>query len=231
MRWGLVHHVMLLRLAAAFHPAVSLLPARTARRLGSGQARACAAEQELLLPTAEETLALGGRLAELAGAGDVFLLHGTYGSGKTCLARGFLQRWFCGMDTHFTSPSYLIDNCYPDEDGYALQPGVAVHHIDLWRLPEGKARQLLDLPHIFSDCVSLIEWPQRLGDDMPAQRLDIHLRIAEDRPLDDAPEPADALEDDNVNEQQPRRARLVAHNSTSWQRRLMQLEDVEQPRQ
>lgn len=111
------------------------------------------------LPTTTHTLMLGSSLATLVSAGDTLLLHGDYGAGKTALARGFLQRWFAaegGVAGGVTSPSYLIDNCYPDETGGALLPGVAVHHMDLWRLPEGKIAQLVDLPNVFTECVSLI---------------------------------------------------------------------------
>lgn len=116
---------------------------------------------ELTVPlaTTAHTLMLGSSLATLVCAGDTLLLHGDYGSGKTTLARGFLQRWFAatgGVAGGVTSPSYLIDNYYPDETGDALLPGVAVHHMDLWRLYQGDIEQLVDLPKVFSECVSLI---------------------------------------------------------------------------
>ena len=57
--------------------------------------------------------------------------------------------------------------------------------MDLWRLPEGKAAQLIDFPHVFSECVSLIEWPEKLGAGlMPEERLEVRLTHAAD-PLED----------------------------------------------
>jgi len=132
------------------------------------------------LRSVADTLALGAALAESTVAGDVVLLSGDYGAGKTCLARGFLRHWYGDEDEQVTSPSYLIDNVYPDDDGRALRTGVTVHHMDLWRLPEGKITQLVDLPHVFTDCVSLIEWPERLGDNMPAEHLTVSLTIDDD---------------------------------------------------
>ena len=70
-------------------------------------------------PTQSDTLALGAALATVAKAGDVVLLRGDYGAGKTCLARGFLRAWFDDPDELVTSPSYLIDNVYPDDEGRA----------------------------------------------------------------------------------------------------------------
>ena len=65
--------------------------------------------------------------------------------------------------------------------------------MDLWRLPEGKVQQLVDLDTIFTHCVSLIEWPDRLGSSlMPRDYLEVDLTVMHEkagRELD-----ADALE-------------------------------------
>jgi len=169
------------------------------------------------LPTADDTVALGAQLATLVRAGDTILLHGGYGAGKTCLARGFIRRWFADdPDLRVTSPSYLIDNAYPDEHGTALQPGVAVHHIDLWRIPEGKAHQLLDLPHIFSECISLIEWPQRLGAaNMPSQPLEVYLEHAEGYGGAAGDQPVDVDDAGDEDEDEPRNA-LVVGRAERW---------------
>ena len=135
-----------------------LLPRAIAPRTGRALS-SLAGPASVALDSPDDTMALGAALAELSDAGDVVLLDGDYGAGKTCLARGFVQRWLSDPDELVTSPSYLIDNVYPDDDGRALRPGVTVHHMDLWRLPEGKASQLVDLPTVFAECVSLIEWP------------------------------------------------------------------------
>jgi len=166
-----------MRLARLLALASAVPPKFDQRRLASVVA---SANGQLTVPcrTEADTAALGAAIAAAARAGDVVLLRGDYGAGKTCLARGFLRRWLADPNELVTSPSYLIDNVYPDE-GRALQPGVTVHHMDLWRLPEGKASQLIDLDHVFTECVSLIEWPDRLGDAMPAEHLAVHLAIGD----------------------------------------------------
>ena len=188
-----------------------------ATRLASGVV-ACATPHSRVLASAEDTLALGARLAELARPGDTVLLNGDYGAGKTCLARGFLQHWFDNPDELVTSPSYLIDNVYPD-DGRARCRGVTVHHMDLWRLPEGKVDQLVDLPSVYADCVSLIEWPQRLGSDlMPREHLSLNLTIQGGEG-----EPADAgHEGFEWEDEQPRIATFVAQGAR-WTERLPEL--------
>jgi tRNA threonylcarbamoyladenosine biosynthesis protein TsaE len=89
--------------------------------------------------------------------------------------------------------------------------------MDLWRLPEGKAAQLIDLERVFGDCVSLVEWPDRLGEALPAEHLAVYLAImgqeSNDRSAVDATVELEELED------QPRVATLTAVG-TSWESRL-----------
>ena len=229
----------LIALAAATpcaHAWIGRSPLPPAQRLlGRARAAAIAAcaqhKLELTLCDADDTNALGAQLAQLCRAGDVIFLQGDYGAGKTCLARGFVRHWLGSPDEQVTSPSYLIDNVYPDSEGFALCPGVTVHHMDLWRLPEGKVTQLVDLPTVFRDCVSLIEWPQRLGEAAtPAERLEVHLAISDDgggsaaARADDG-EGDDAYDDDEYDEPppQPRIATLSAVGA-SWSGRLECLE-------
>jgi tRNA threonylcarbamoyladenosine biosynthesis protein TsaE len=209
------------------------LPARSSPRAATRFISASAARQRtvLSLNRAEDTEQLGARLAEAAQPGDVLLLHGDYGAGKTCLARGFLRRWFEDPTEIVTSPSYLIDNVYDDPEKRALQPGVTVHHMDLWRLPEGKVTELVDLPSVFSDCVSMIEWPHRLGADaMPAEYLDIEIRMVQVEEESGTTRLASAARDDgdgDVEESEdegeleiPREATLTAVGDR-WKERLL----------
>ena len=177
------------------------------------------------LPTASNTQELGAQLAALSCAGDALLLYGGYGSGKTCFAQGFIKAWLGAPDDlHVASPSYLIDNTYPDELGTSMQPGVTVHHMDLWRLPEGKVGQLVDLPHVFAECVSLIEWPERLLEaEVPetANVLEVHFK------LDDAAnaivsDPVAAVEAMEEGLDLQRWVQLVPRGK-SWQERLLKL--------
>lgn len=181
------------------------------------------------LPTVRDTQQLAAQLAALCRAGDTLLLFGGYGSGKTCFAQGFIKAWLGEPDgLYVTSPSYLIDNTYPDEDGSALQPGVTVHHMDLWRLPEGKVGQLVDLPHIFSECVSLIEWPERLVDgEIPAGAgvLEVHLRL-DDEAAAVVADPVAAAEAVEEGLDLQRWVRLVPR-AHAWEQRLQTLSELD----
>lgn len=84
------------------------------------------------------------------------LLNGDLGAGKTSLARGYIRCFIGNADSFITSPTYLLDNSYPDE-GNSLLEDVTVHHIDLWRLDSSQSRQVADFDALYSNCVTLIE--------------------------------------------------------------------------
>lgn len=109
--------------------------------------------------SAEETEALGGRIAERLAPGDVVVLSGDLGSGKTTLIRGACRA--LGVSGPVTSPTFTI--------GQRYQGGrLPVSHLDLYRLAdlEGEDPALLD-DYLGADGVAFVEWPQagatRLG--------------------------------------------------------------------
>lgn len=154
------------------------------------------ASHRLWLPTAGHTHALGAYLAAGAVAGDVVLLHGGLGAGKTALARGFVQAARRDPELAVTSPTYLLTNFYPpgegEREGGCCVPSIC--HMDLWRVDDASARPIVDFPHVFQECVSLIEWPDRLKALTPHIRLDVFLeypgevqgalRVAQEDPED-----------------------------------------------
>ena len=116
------------------------------------------------LPTGEidshnqtETFKLGVRLGEALRGGEVLLLSGALGAGKTVLVKGIVHA--LGVDEEdVTSPSFTLVNPY---DGR-----LRVYHIDLYRLDEGaSAAHAVDLDEILTDenAVVIIEWAERLG--------------------------------------------------------------------
>lgn len=116
------------------------------------------------------TRALGARLAAAACVGDVIALWGDLGSGKTTLARGFLRA--LGHAEEVPSPTFTLVQVYE-------LPRLTVWHFDLYRLARPAEAWELGLEEALADGVSLIEWPERLGALLPADRLDVALSIAE----------------------------------------------------
>ena len=119
-------------------------------------------ERETLTP--EETEAAGAELAQRLRAGDVVLVSGELGSGKTTFVRGAARA--LGVEGPVTSPTFTI--------GHVLRGRPDVAHLDLFRLGSLAAEDpaLLD-DYLTSDRVAFLEWPEVAGAliDQPAARV------------------------------------------------------------
>lgn len=128
-----------------------------------------------------DTRAIGVALAEALGAGDVVVLAGDLGTGKTALAQGIAEG--LGVQARVTSPSFMIVRVY--EDGR-----VPLHHVDVYRLDH--LQELHDLGFeevVDSRGVTVIEWGDRITPMLPGDRLDLRLRrtSAETREIEVTP--------------------------------------------
>lgn len=113
--------------------------------------------RELVSRSAADTFNLGVRLGQDLAGGEVILLDGALGAGKTVLVKGLAQS--LGIDSEdVTSPSFTLVNPH--------QGRLLLYHIDLYRLDEGAtAAHAVDLDEILTDesAVVIIEWGERLG--------------------------------------------------------------------
>jgi tRNA threonylcarbamoyladenosine biosynthesis protein TsaE len=110
------------------------------------------------------TCRLAAALSAFARPGDVFALSGELGAGKTVFARAFLRALSVAEDV--PSPTFTLVQTYDTDAG-------AVYHFDMYRLEHAEDAFELSVEEAFSDAVSLVEWPDRLGALLPAGRLDI----------------------------------------------------------
>ena len=118
--------------------------------------------------SAEETRAAGRALAGRLGPGDVVLLFGELGTGKTCFVRGVAEG--LGVDPERVhSPTFVMVHRY---DGR-----LTVHHVDLYRVAPGENIADLALPDLFAgDGVTLVEWAEHLPEaGRPRPRIEVHL--------------------------------------------------------
>ena len=123
--------------------------------------------------TPEDTEALGAELAPNFKAGDVLLLDGPLGAGKTCLTRG-LARGLGADPGSVLSPTFALVR---EVTGGRLP----LHHIDLYRLEDPKEAASLGLDELFDgDGLSVVEWPERLGPWRPAGAWKLSLSVLAD---------------------------------------------------
>ena len=130
------------------------------------EARAAVEFLELDLPDEAATDALAAVLAGLARGADVFALSGELGTGKTTFARAFIGARGGGEEV--PSPTFTLVQVYEVTDG-------TVYHFDLFRLANPTDTFELGIEDAFAEGISLIEWPERLGPLLPAERLDVAL--------------------------------------------------------
>jgi tRNA threonylcarbamoyladenosine biosynthesis protein TsaE len=132
------------------------------------------------LPTAEDTKALGARLGAGLRAGDVVVLSGPLGAGKTVLAKGIAEAM--DVDGPVTSPTFVLARVHrprrPDSP--------AVVHVDMYRLLDHVGTDLLaeldslDLDTDLDDAVVVVEWGEGIVERLSERHLDIRLERAAD---------------------------------------------------
>jgi tRNA threonylcarbamoyladenosine biosynthesis protein TsaE len=127
------------------------------------------------LERVEDTVALGSRLGEELQAGDVVVLTGPLGAGKTVLAKGIAAAM--DVDGPVTSPTYVLARVHPPR-----RPGApAMIHVDIYRLLDRHGADLLgeldslDLDTDLEDAVVVVEWGEGLAERLSERRLDIRL--------------------------------------------------------
>lgn len=125
------------------------------------------------LEIAADVESFGARLAEVLRAGDVVLLNGDLGAGKTTLARGLLRG--LGLEGEAPSPTFAILQGY--EPPHVTLP---VGHVDLYRLEDPGELDELGLDDWLGDGALVIEWPERLGGRFSDIGLALQLAVAAD---------------------------------------------------
>jgi tRNA threonylcarbamoyladenosine biosynthesis protein TsaE len=120
----------------------------------------------LFLPDEAATEALARHLAPELAAGDVVLLSGEIGAGKSCFARAVIRRRLGAM-TEVPSPTYTLVQTYDDASA-------TIWHADLYRLSGADEVIELGLLEAAETAICLIEWPERAGAVWP----DTALRLA-----------------------------------------------------
>jgi len=148
-------------------------------------------ELRFVTASTEETIALGERLGKELRAGDVLVLTGDLGAGKTQLTKGIAAGM--GVVDDVTSPTFNILMVYEGEQ-------MPLYHFDLYRLDDPD--QLEDIGFydaLEGDGPCVIEWGEQFSDEIGPERLDVYLTRLDDQA--------------GVGEEPSREVRLVAHGA------------------
>jgi tRNA threonylcarbamoyl adenosine modification protein YjeE len=129
----------------------------------------------VLLPSPEATGQLARRIADHLVPGDIILVEGPIGAGKSHFCRAAIRHRLAkeGRDEEVPSPTFTLVQTY--ELG-----SMEVWHADLYRLTDPAQTWELGLSEAFEEAVVFIEWPDRLGDSTPRSALRLELSPADD---------------------------------------------------
>lgn len=148
-------------------------------------------EKRFVTTSCEETIALGERLGSSLRAGDVLVLTGDLGAGKTQLTKGIAAG--LGVKADVTSPTFTIEMVYEGAD-------LPLYHFDLYRLDSADELEDTGIFDVLgSDGVCAIEWGEQFADEIGDARVDVYVTRLEDEAA--------------AGEEPPREVRLVAHGA------------------
>ena len=126
---------------------------------------------ELISHSPEQTQKLGVRIGELSLPGDILLLVGALGTGKTCLTQGIA--WGLGIKEYAVSPSFVIVR--------ELHGRLPLYHIDLYRLDHVEEIVELGLDdYLYGSGVCVVEWAEKGLSVLPTEHLLIQISFLSD---------------------------------------------------
>ena len=130
--------------------------------------------EQVDVPTADEMRGLGRRLAADLRAGDLLVLSGPLGAGKTTLVQGIGEG--LGVRGPVSSPTFVIARVHP-----SLRGGPALVHADAYRLGGVAEIDDLDLDSDAASSVTAVEWGEGLAEGLSEDRLEVSIELSGDR--------------------------------------------------
>ncbi|QQA42758.1 tRNA (adenosine(37)-N6)-threonylcarbamoyltransferase complex ATPase subunit type 1 TsaE [Pelagovum pacificum] len=124
----------------------------------------------IALPRLADTERLASRIAPLLMPGDAVLLSGPIGAGKSAFARALIRSRLGDPDVEVPSPTYTLVQTYSDGAD-------EIWHCDLYRTGDTSELVELGLDAAFAEAITLIEWPDRLGEMAPADALQLAFAV------------------------------------------------------
>lgn len=131
----------------------------------------CSCSISIQLSSQDETAGLARALAPLVAGGDVILLEGSIGAGKSFFARALISTLLIEPED-IPSPTFTLVQTYDAAE-------FEIWHCDLYRLTTPFEAQELGLEEAFETALCLVEWPDRLGDLTPQDALVLTLEVTD----------------------------------------------------
>ncbi len=133
---------------------------------------------DIISHSSAQTQRLGVRLGNLLHGGELILLDGQLGTGKTTFTQGLAQG--LGISETVNSPTFTLLKEYQGRIrvGQAPTSGLALYHFDIYRLDDPE--EIVDLgfeDYFYGSGVSVVEWAEKAGHFWPAERLRIHMKM------------------------------------------------------
>ena len=175
---------------------------------GGGREAGPVMREEVMVPAADDMLTLGRRLAAVLLPGDLVVLSGDLGAGKTTLVQGIGAG--LGVRGPITSPTFVIARVHPSLGG-----GPPLVHADAYRLGSPAEVDDLDLDASLETSVTVVEWGGGLVEGLAPDRLDVSIALARPAP-GPGPEgvPGGPAPDNGPGpEHEPRTVRLEGHGA------------------
>lgn len=144
----------------------------------------------LSLSTLEHTRNFGLCLGQLAQAGDIYTLAGPLGAGKTTLTQAIGVGIGLPEQCYITSPTFSLMQEYLGR--------LPLYHMDLYRLSSDELYDLGFEEYLYGEGLTVIEWPDRLGELMPQNRLEIILDYTSETARSVQLHPHGAMRDRNL---------------------------------
>jgi tRNA threonylcarbamoyladenosine biosynthesis protein TsaE len=156
------------------------------------------------VPTPEEMRALAARLAPLLRAGDLLVLSGDLGAGKTTFTQGLGES--LGVRGPITSPTFVLARTHP-----SLVEGPPLVHVDAYRLGDLSEIDDLDLDSTTEAAVTVVEWGDGMAEQLTDSWLHLRIEVRGPRPIDPLGTPHDGDLGDVAEDADPRVVTIKPH--------------------
>ncbi|MGE5474636.1 MAG: tRNA (adenosine(37)-N6)-threonylcarbamoyltransferase complex ATPase subunit type 1 TsaE [Ignavibacteriales bacterium] len=125
---------------------------------------------EIITKSENETRAFAEKLGSILSAGDILCISGNLGAGKTVFASGISRG--LGISEQISSPTFTIVNEYSGK--------LPFYHFDAYRINSDEFLDIGGDEYLYSEGVTLIEWPENISDILPKEKLEILINYQDD---------------------------------------------------